>query len=56
MDLSSATYDYRKDTLYATKGLALLCGEPMVSAASQVLLAMHAYIGRSDCDLHVRRE
>ena len=55
VDLSSATYDYRKDTLYATKGVALLCGEPLVNSATQVLLAMHSYIGKSDCDLQARR-
>ncbi len=53
VDLSCATYDYRKDTLYATKGVALLCGEPMVHAAWQVLTAMHAYICRTDFDLQV---
>jgi hypothetical protein len=53
LDLSAATYDYRNDTLYATKGVALMVSEPLVHAATKVLMAMHKYIGKSDFDLQV---
>ncbi len=53
VDLSAATYDYRKDTLYATKGVAVVCGEALVHAATAVLTAMHQYVCRTDCDINV---
>ena len=53
LDLSGANYDYTRDTLYATKAVALVCAEPLVQAATTVLSAMHKYIGKSDFDLKV---
>ena len=53
LDLSSATYDYRVDTLYVMKGVALICTEPLVSLTGQILKGMHKYIGKSDYDIQV---
>ena len=54
LDLSSATYDHRNDTLYATKAVAVILSEPFVHSASQVLAALHKYACKSDYDLQVR--
>ncbi len=51
LDLSAATYDYRNDTLYATKGVAVLLSEPLAHAATAVLTAMHKYVGNEEFDL-----
>lgn len=53
LDLSSASYDYRKDTLYVTKGISVICSQPLVHVASQILLAMNNYVGRSNFDIQV---
>ena len=55
LDLSSATYDYRKDTLYVTKAVAVVLAEKLVRTASKVLLAMHKYISRADFDIQVEK-
>ena len=51
LDLSSATYDHRNDTLYATKAVAVILSEPFVHSASQVLAAMHKYACKGDYDM-----
>ena len=51
LDLSSATYDYRKDSLYVTKAIAFLVEEPLVHVSSDVLLAMQNYICQNDFDV-----
>lgn len=53
LDLSSATYDYRKNTLYVTKAIAVLCAEPLVNIAQQILTSMQKYIQKSDFDIQV---
>jgi hypothetical protein len=35
LDLSGASYDYRRDTLYATKSVAVILSDSLVSMASQ---------------------
>lgn len=54
LDLSSASYDYRQDTLYVTKGVAFICAEPIVQVAQQVLMTMYKYICKSDYDIQVK--
>ena len=54
LDLSAATYDYRNDTLYATKAVAVILSEPFVHSASQALAALHKYTCKSDYELQVR--
>ncbi len=56
LDLSSASYDYRKDTLYASKAVALVCSEPLVDAATKVLKSLYRYSAKSDFDLQVRMQ
>ena len=53
LDLSSAYYDYQKDTLYVTKSVAMVLSEPIVSAAESILMAIHKYINKSDFDVQV---
>ena len=53
LDLSSAYYDYQKDTLYVTKSVAMVLSEPIVSAAENILMAIHKYINKSDFDIQV---
>jgi hypothetical protein len=52
--LSCASYDYRRDTLYATKSIALILSDSLVSMATQVSLAIHKYINKSDFDVQVQ--
>jgi hypothetical protein len=47
VDLSAATYDYRKNSLFVTKAVALICSEAMVSVATQVLESMLNYVKKS---------
>ena len=42
---------YRNDTLYATKAIAVILSEPFVHSASQVLAAMHKYACKGDFEL-----
>ena len=53
VDLSSASYDCNKDTLYVTKSIALICSRPLVYITNQVLNSMYKYINKSDYDLSV---
>jgi len=53
LELSSSSYDYRKDTLYATKSIALICSRSLPHTANQVLHSIHRFINRSDYDIHV---
>ena len=53
LDLSGASYDYRRDTLYATKSIAVILSDTLVTMASQVLVAMQKYINKSDFDVQV---
>eukprot|EP00095_Tigriopus_kingsejongensis_P007193 maker-scaffold192_size271026-snap-gene-0.15 protein:Tk07193 transcript:maker-scaffold192_size271026-snap-gene-0.15-mRNA-1 annotation:"denn domain-containing protein 5b" len=53
LDLSSATYDYRKNTLHVTKAIALMCAEPLVEIAHQILVSMQKYICKSDFNIQV---
>ena len=53
LDLSSATYDYRKDTLYTTKAIAFILTEPLVEIAGQILTSMQKYVCRDDFDVQV---
>lgn len=53
LDLSDASYDYRKSVLYVTKAIALVLSEPLVFAAEKVLTSMQKYICKNDYDLQV---
>ena len=53
LDLSSATYDYDKDTLYVSKSVSLILSEPLVSTAGHILVTMHKYVNKSDFDIQV---
>jgi len=53
LDLSEAKYDFRKDTLYVTKSLSIICSQPYVKTSSQVLHSIYKYICRPDYDLQV---
>ncbi|XP_023347646.1 DENN domain-containing protein 5B, partial [Eurytemora carolleeae] len=53
LELSTASYDYRNDTLYATKSISLICSLPLQHAASQVLHSIHRFINRTDYDINI---
>merc|ERR1719320_484885 len=53
LDLSGAKYDFRKDTLYVTKSLSIICSQPYVKTSSQVLHSIYKYIFRQDYDIQV---
>ena len=53
IDLSGAKYDYRKDTLYVTKSISIICSQPFVNTSSQVLQSILKYVSRPDYDLQV---
>jgi hypothetical protein len=43
LDLSEASYDYRKSVLYVTKAIALILNEPLVFAAEKVLQTINMF-------------
>ena len=53
MDLSEASYDYRKSVLYVTKAIALILNQPLVFAAEKVLTTMQKYVSKNDYDLSI---
>ena len=68
LDLSGAKYDFRKDTLYVSKSISVICSQPYVRTSSQVSLifpgqgdirvlqvlhSIHKYVSRADYDIHV---
>ena len=53
IDLSGAKYDFRKDTLYVTKSISLICSQPFVNTSSLVLKSIYKFISRHDYDLQV---
>jgi hypothetical protein len=53
LDLSEASYDYRKSVLYVTKSIAVILSEPLVFAAEKVLTTMQKYVCKNDYDLSV---
>lgn len=53
LDLSEASYDYRKSVLYVTKAIALILNEPLVFAAEKVLTTMQKYVKKNDYDLNI---
>jgi hypothetical protein len=53
LDLSEAKYDYRKDTLYVSKSISIICSQPFVNTSTQVLHSIHKYVSRNDYDIHV---
>ena len=53
LDLSEASYDYRKSVLYVTKAIALILNEPLVFAAEKVLTTMQKYVNKNDYDLNI---
>ncbi len=53
LDLSDASYDFRKSVLYVTKAIALILNEPLVYAAEKVLSTMQKYVCKHDFDINV---
>jgi len=53
LDLSSAKYDFRKDTLYVTKSISIICSQPFVTTSTQVLNSICKFISRNDYDIHI---
>jgi len=53
LDLSEARYDFRKDSLYVTKSISVICSQPFVNTSTQVLHSIHKYINKHDYDIHV---
>lgn len=53
LDLSGARYDFRKDTLYVSKSISIICSQPFVNTSSQVLHSIHKFINKHDYDIHV---
>merc|ERR1719312_312517 len=53
LDLSSANYDFRKDTLYVTKSISIICSQPFVNTSTQVLNSICKFISRNDYDIHI---
>ena len=53
LDLSEASYDYRKSVLYVTKAIALILNQPLVFAAEKVLTTMQKYVSKNDYDLSI---